>query len=184
MRAGPPPAAWGGTSASGQSPQECQKQHIETNCARDANAIAHGMRNQMGARDAQRHQGRAKTMPAAHSRYNHAPDAYAIVHGMSNHLEAGPAPTAWRCTAASGQGEQLCPKWAVETTVPRMQVQVHMGCTTAWGQGQHLPHGGVHLHQGRASNYAKTAHRHNCAQDADQLRMGCATGWGQSAWDA
>jgi len=175
MGAGPAPAAWGSTPASGQGQQVCQKRRIDTIVLGMETQLRMG-RNQMEAEhlgrttalhragqklcqqqvpdttvlrmqkqlrmgcatgwgqstcDVQRHRGKAKTMPTAGSRYNRAPDADAIAHGMRNHAGAGPTPTAWRCTAALGQGEQLCQKWAVETTVPRMQMQVRMGCATA-----------------------------------------------------
>jgi len=128
--------------------------------------------------DVRWHWGRAKTMPTAGSRYNR-PDADAIAHGMSNRVGAGPTPTAWRCAAASGQGEQPCQKQAVETTVPRMRMQLRMGCASAWGQGQ-----GEHacIRAGPAT-VPKTAYRHNCAQSADAIAHGMCNRMGQSAWD-
>jgi len=157
MGAGLAPAAWRGAPTSGQGKQLYQKRHI------DIIMLGMQMQLRMGCAtgwgqsvwDVQRHLHRAKTMPTAGSRYNRAVDADAIAHGMSTRAGAGPTPTAWRCAAALGQGAQLCHKWAVETTVPRMQMQLCMGCATAWGQGQHLPHGRARLHQGRASNCAK-----------------------------
>jgi len=131
--------------------------------------------------DAQQHWGRAKTMPTAGSRYNHAPDADAIAHRI------GPAPTAWRCAAALGQVEQPCQKQAVETTLPRTQMQLCMGCAS------------VQVYGGRASTCRmgertciragpatapKTAYRHDCAQNADAIAHGMRNRMGQSAWDA
>jgi len=62
-----------------------------------------------------------------------------------------------------------------------MQMQLRMGCASVWGQGQHLPHGGARLHQGRAGNFAKKRHIDTIVLGMQmQLRMGCATGWGKA----
>ena len=66
------------------------------------------------------------------------------------------------------------PKMGCSTTVPRMQMQLCMGCATAWGQGQNLPHGGHICIRAEPTSMPKTAYRHklgsacrcNCAWDA------------------
>jgi len=124
-------------------------------------------------------------MPTAGSRYNRAPDADAIAHGMSNRVGAGPTPTAWRCTAASGQGEQLCQKYPkmgcrnnraqdADASAHGMRNRMGAGPAPAAWRGAPASGQGRQLYQKRHIDIIVLGMQM-------QLRMGCATGWGQRA---
>jgi len=67
--------------------------------------------------------GRAKTMPAAGSRYNRTPDANAIAHGVCNRMGGKGLVM---CNGI-GARQELCQQQVLDTTVPRMQMQLRMG---------------------------------------------------------